>query len=67
MFAYDGCVSRLHQAVVADLAGTAVSLLDQQLFQQLDDGFVDKLAAAGPHEALGRKSSKSAGIQVERA
>ena len=43
VFAHDGGVFGLHQAVVAALAGTAFGLLDEQLFQQLGHGFVDEL------------------------
>ena len=45
MFAHDGGVFGLHQAVVAALAWTAFGLLDEQFFQQLGNGFVDEFAA----------------------
>ena len=58
VFAHDGGVFRLYQAVVAALAGAALGLLDEQLLQQLRHGLVDEFAAVAPHEALGRKSRK---------
>ena len=45
VFAHDRGVFGLHQAVVAGVARTAFGLLDEQLFEQSGDGFVDKLAS----------------------
>ena len=45
VFAHDGRVFGLHQAVVAGAAGTAFGLLDQQLAEQFGDDLVDELAS----------------------
>ena len=55
VFAHNGCVFGLHQAVVATFAGTAFGLPDEQLFQQLGNGFVDEFRAVVGVEVEDRK------------
>jgi len=51
VFADDGAVLGLHQAVVAALPGPALDLFDGQLVEQFGDGLVDELRAVAPREA----------------
>jgi hypothetical protein len=57
MFADDGAVLGLHQAVIAALSRPALGLFDEQLVEQFGDGLVDELRAVVGVEAQDAKGN----------